>query len=116
VHNLASLLMQMEQIESEVNSRLSRLQDRIVQGESGDGLVRVSADIWFNIKDITIDRKKLAAKTFDLETLEALIAEAVNDAIRTSRQLLSTEIGGVFGGQIPPEFANFFGRGGTNSE
>jgi len=116
VHNLASLLMQMEQIESEVNTRLSSLQDRIVQGNSNDGLVNVSGDIWFNIKDITIDREKLAAKPFDLATLETLIAEAVNDAIKKARDLLRTEIGGVFGGKIPPEFAGFFGRSGANSE
>ncbi len=116
MHNLASLLMQMERIESEVNTRLSGLQDRVVQGESEDGLVRVSGDIWFNIKSITIDREKLAAKTFDLATLEKFIAQAVNNAIREARELLRTEIGGVFGGQVPPEFANFFGRGGTGSE
>jgi hypothetical protein len=40
----------------------------------------------------------------------------VNNAIREARELLRTEIGGVFGGQVPPEFANFFGRGGTGSE
>jgi DNA-binding protein YbaB len=115
VHNLASLLVQMERIESEVNTRLSGLQDRVVQGESGEGLIKVSGDIWFNINNIAIDREKLAAKTFDLATLEDLIAEAVNNAIREARNLLRTEIGGVFGGQVPPEFANFFGRGGTSS-
>jgi DNA-binding protein YbaB len=115
VHNLASLLVQMERIESEVNTRLSGLQDRVVQGESGEGLIKVSGDIWFNINNITIDREKLTAKTFDLATLEDLIAEAVNNAIREARNLLRTEIGGVFGGQVPPEFANFFGRGGTSS-
>jgi DNA-binding protein YbaB len=116
VHNLASLLMQMEKIESEINTRLSSLQDRTVQGTAGDSLIRVTGDIWFNIQNIIIDRDKLAAQPFDLATLEQLVAEAVNDAISKARNLLKTEIGGVFGGKVPPEFAGFFGRSGANGE
>ncbi|HHW18915.1 MAG TPA: YbaB/EbfC family nucleoid-associated protein [Firmicutes bacterium] len=114
MQNLASLLMQMERIESEVNSRLSGLQDKLVQGEAGSGLVTATSDIWFNIQKIHIDREKLAARTYDLATLENVIAEAVNNAIKEARKLLRTEIGGVFGGQVPPEFGNFFGRSGVN--
>ena len=116
MHNLASLLMQMEKIESEINTRLSSLQDRTVQGTAGDSLIRVTGDIWVNIQNITIDRDKLAAQPFDLATLEQLVAEAVNDAISKARNLLKTEIGGVFGGKVPPEFAGFFGRSGANGE
>ena len=39
MQNLTALLSQMERIESEVNSRLSGLQDRLVQGQAGDGKV-----------------------------------------------------------------------------
>jgi len=111
VQNLAALLLQMEKIESEVNSRLTGLQDRLVQGESGGGLVTATGDIWFNIRALHIDREKLAAKTYDLTALENLVMEAVNNAIKEARKILKSEIGGVIGGQVPPEFANFFGRG-----
>jgi DNA-binding YbaB/EbfC family protein len=114
VQNLAALMMQMEKIEQEVNSRLSGLQDRHVKGEAGGGLVTATGDIWFNIRDLHIDREMLAAKTYDLSTLENLIKEAVNNAIREARNILKSEIGGVIGGQIPSEFSNFFERGGTN--
>src|SRR5690554_5520476 len=107
-------MMQMEKIEQEVNTRLSGLQDRLVKGKAGDGLVTATGDIWFNIREIHIDREMLAAKTYDLSMLEDLIREAVNNAIREVRKILKSEIGGVIGGQVPPEFANFFGRGGTN--
>lgn len=116
MHNLASLLMQMEKIESEVNTRLSNLQDMTVEGTANDGLVKVTGDIWFNIKHITIDRNKLAERPFDLATLEEAIALAVNDAIRKARAMLRTEIGGVLSGKVPPEFAGFFGRSGANGE
>ena len=53
---------------------------------------------------------QIGRTTFDLATLEQLVAEAVNDAISKARNLLKTEIGGVFGGKVPPEFAGFFGR------
>lgn len=110
MQNLAALLMQMERIESEVSSRLTGLRNRLVQGESGGGLVTATGDIWFNIRSIHIDREKLSEKTCDLGTLESLIVEAVNGAIKEARKILKTELGGVIGGQVPPEFANFFGR------
>lgn len=110
LQNLAALLLQMEKIESEVNSRLSGLQDRLVHGESGDGLVTATGDIWFNMRALHIDREKLSSKSYDLTALEGLIVEAVNNAVREARKILKTEIGGVIGGQVPPEFANFFGR------
>lgn len=112
MQNLANLLMQMEKIESEVQSRLSGLENRIVCGESSGGLVKAEGDVWFNIRKVQIDREKLAERVHDLETLEKLIAEAVNNAIAEARKILRSEIGGVIGGQIPPEFANFFGRSG----
>lgn len=111
MQNLAALLMQMEKIESEVNSRLTGLQDRLVQGESGGGLVTATGDIWFNLRALHIDREKLAVKTYDLTALENLVIEAVNNSIKEARKILKSEIGGVIGGQVPPEFANFFGRG-----
>lgn len=110
MQNLAALLMQMEKIESEVNTRLSGLQDRLVRGEAGGGLVTATTDIWFNVRALHIDRDKLAAKTYDLSALENLVVEAVNNAIKEARKILKSEIGGVIGGQVPPEFANFFGR------
>ncbi len=111
MQNLAALLMQMEKIESEVNSRLTGLQDRLVQGESAGGLVTATGDIWFNVRSLHIDREKLAAKTYDLAALESHVTEAVNNAIKEARKILKSEIGGVIGGQFPTEFANFFGRG-----
>lgn len=112
MQNLAALLLQMEKIESEVNSRLTGLQDRLVQGEAGGGLVTATGDMWFNLRALHIDREKLAAKSLDLTALENLIVEAVNNSIKEARKILRTEIGGVIGGQVPPEFANFFGRSG----
>ncbi len=112
MQNFAALLTQMERLESEVNTRLSELQNRLVHGQAGDGLIGATGDIWFNIKSVHIDKEKLAARTYDLSELEILIAEAVNNTILEARKLLKTEIGGVIGGQVPPEFANFFGRGG----
>lgn len=114
MQNLAALLTHMEKIESEVNSRLLGLQNRLVQGESEGGLVLATGDIWFNIRAIRIDREKLAAKAHDLASLEGHIVEAVNNAVKEARKILKTELGGVIGKEAPPEFANFFGRSTGN--
>ncbi len=109
MQNLAALLMQMERIESEVNSRLTGLQDRLVQGESGGGLVTATGDIWFNSAPNTSPREKLC-QAYELAARRP-VTEAVNNTIKEARKILKSEIGGVIGGQVPPEFANFFGRG-----
>ena len=114
MQNLAALLMQMERIEEDLNSRLMRLKERTVQGESGDGLIKATGDIWFNVKSIHVDREMLAAGSYDLTSLENLLVEAVNNTLGEARLLLKTEIGGIIGGQVPPEFANFFGRNPRN--
>ncbi len=109
MQNLAALLIQMEKLESLVNSRLSGLQDRLVHGEGGDGLARATGDVWFNLRSLHIDRGILATKTLDLTMLENAAVEAVNNAVKEARRVLRIEVGGIIKGQIPSELANFFG-------
>ena len=109
MQNLAALLMQMERIESEVvasygaekqvGARRIRRRPR-----HGHGRYLVQHSFYPHRQGKTLE------KTYDLGTLEALIVEAVNGAIKEARKILKTELGGVIGGQVPPEFANFFGR------
>ncbi len=116
MHNLTGLLMQMEQMELKIGAKLLSLQDQVIFGCSEDGLINVSGDIWFNIKAITIDRKKLSAKLFDLETLEKLIVQAINKTRDNTRNLLRTEIGKILNENIPSELGKFFGENETNYE
>ncbi len=113
MRHLAALIFQMEKLESEVNSKLTSLRHHIVRGQAAEGLVTATGDIWFNLKSIHIDREGLAAKTHDLASLESAVVEAVNNTTEEARKILRTEIGGIIGGQIPKEFANFFGRNQT---
>ncbi len=115
MQNLAALIMQMEKMESEVNTRLSQLQRRVVSGQARNGLISATGDIWFNIKSVHIDEDRFVQENHDLKDLETFIVEAVNNTILEARRVLKTEIGGVLGGQVPPEFANFFGRGGSGA-
>lgn len=116
MNNLAGMLFQMEQIEARVSSTLAGLKDRRIQASSDDGLVSATVDIWFNVHAVTVDRETIARKTFDLATLEKDIVQAVNGAITRARGVLKEELGSVLGGQIPPQFAGFFGRGVPNEQ
>jgi hypothetical protein len=58
-----------------------------MKAQSGDGLITVTYDGL--IQSIHIDRDLLAAKVYDLTTLEKLIAEAVNESLRST--LAATE-------------------------
>lgn len=111
MNNLAGMLMQMEQIEAEVTSKIVGLKDRRIEGMSDDGLVTATVDIWFNVQSISINRDLVSKRTYDLGTLEHTIRQAVNNAISKARGVLKEELGAVLGGRIPPQFSGFFGRG-----
>lgn len=116
MNNLAGMLMQMEQIEAEVTSKLAGLKGRRIEGMSGDGLVTATVDIWFNVCSISINREMVSQKTYDLGTLEDRIRQAVNNAISAARGVLKEELGAVLGGRIPSQFSGFFGRGAFDEQ
>lgn len=91
----------------EMQSNMARLQaeaaQREVEGESGGGLVRVTANGAMDIRKVVIDPALLADN--DKEMLEDLVAAAVNDALRKSRQTLEEEMRKLTGGiSIPGLF------------
>ena len=101
--DLTGLLQQAK----EMHSNMARLQAEAaniqVEGQSGGGLVRVTANGAMDVRRVDIDASLLTSG--DKEMLEDLICAAVNDALRKSRQTLEEEMRKLTGGlNIPGLF------------
>ena len=101
--DLTGLLQQAK----EMHSNMAKLQAEAaaieVEGQSGGGLVRVTANGAMDVRRVDIDPSLLTSG--DKEMLEDLICAAVNDALRKSRQTLEEEMRKLTGGlNIPGLF------------
>ena len=91
----------------EMHSNMAKLQAEAaaiqVEGQSGGGLVRVTANGAMDVLRVNIDPSLITDN--DREMLEDLICAATNDALRKSRQTLEQEMRKLTGGiNIPGLF------------
>ena len=91
----------------EMHSNMARIQAEAasieVEGQSGGGLVRVTANGAMDVLRVNIDPSLITDN--DREMLEDLICAATNDALRKSRQTLEQEMRKLTGGiNIPGLF------------
>ncbi len=98
--DLGGLFKQAQQMQSNMAKLQAEAAEREVEGESGGGLVRVTANGAMDIRKVTIDPVLLADN--DKEMLEDLVAAAVNDALRKSRQTLEEDMRKLTGGLSIP--------------
>ena len=91
----------------EMHSNMAKLQAEAaniqVEGQSGGGLVRVTANGGMDVLRVNIDPSLITDN--DREMLEDLICAATNDALRKARQTLEQEMRKLTGGiNIPGLF------------
>jgi DNA-binding YbaB/EbfC family protein len=83
-----------------MKAELERIQEaaasKQVQGSSGGGMVTVTADGRGEVVAVRIEPE--VVQSGDLEMLQDLILAATNEALRRSRELLTTEMGRLTGG------------------
>lgn len=99
--NLAGMMKQAAQMQSRMKEAQDKLASLMVDGEAGNGLVRVKMTGKGVLKDIVIDPK--LADPEDLETLQDLIVAACADARQKSEAAGEEEMKKVTGGlNLPP--------------
>jgi nucleoid-associated protein EbfC len=91
--NLQRMAMQMQQAMEKVKVELA---DAQVDGTAGGGVVKAVVTGDQKLVSVTIDPS--AVDPADVEMLQDLIVAAVNDALRTSRELGETKMAAVTGG------------------
>jgi DNA-binding YbaB/EbfC family protein len=97
--NLQRMAQQMQQ-------QMARVQDELasatVDGSSGGGMVKATVTGKQELVGITIDPSVVDAE--DVDMLQDLVLAAVNDALRSSRELAEQKMAAVTGGLQLPGF------------
>lgn len=94
--NLGDFMKQAQRMKAELERIQESAAAHRVEGSSGGGMVTVTADGRGEIVAVRIEPE--VAQSGDLEMLQDLILAATNEALRRSRELLTTEMGRVTGG------------------
>jgi nucleoid-associated protein EbfC len=98
--DLNYFIRQANKLTEKIEERKKQLVDETVEGQAGDGRVKVVANGVQEIRSIKIDPKLVDPN--DLGMLEDLVAAAVNAALATSREHMQRELNKVSGGiKIP---------------
>ena len=91
--NLQRMAQQMQQDMLRIQTELESLE---VDGSSGGGVVRATVTGKQELVSVTIDPS--AVDPADVEMLQDLVVAAVNDALRSSRQVAESKMAAVTGG------------------
>jgi DNA-binding YbaB/EbfC family protein len=97
-------LQQMQQILKQVQQFQEQLQkqldDLMVEGSAGGGMVAVKMNGQKQLVGVHLDRE--LATSGDLEMLQDMILAAVNEAARKVDEQLAKQVGNLAGGMNPP--------------
>jgi DNA-binding YbaB/EbfC family protein len=94
--NMQQLMQQAQKMQRELMAAQAELQNAVVEGSAGGGLVRATLTGSGELTDLVIDPK--AVDVDDMETLQDLIVAAVRDAKRAADELAETTMGPLAGG------------------
>ena len=94
--DMDKLLQQVGQMQEQMQKAQEELANETVEATASGGMITVTANGAGEIKQIKIDPKAIDPN--DPEMLEDMILAAVNEAIRSSRSLMESKLGGLAGG------------------
>lgn len=90
------ILQQAQQVQGRLQQIQEELQQKVVTGTAGGGMVTVEADGRGQIKRVRID--PTVVNPSDVEMLEDLVSVAVSDAQQKAAALAQEEMGKITGG------------------
>ena len=90
------LLQQAQQMQAQMAQAQEQLANEVVEASAGGGLVTVKATGAGEIVEIRIAAE--AIDPDDPETLEDLVLAGVNQALKSSQDLMQSRLGGALGG------------------
>ena len=95
-----NMLRQAQQLQAKMAKVQEELKTLTVEGTSGGGVVKVTANGHQEVLAITIDKE--VVKPEDAEMLQDLVLAAVKDAIEKSKTLASSKLAVLTGGMRIP--------------
>lgn len=91
-----NLLRQAQQMQKKVETLQEELGARTVEGEAGQGKVKVTVTGGFSVKSVSISKD--AVDTEDTGLLEDLVTVAMNDALNKAKKMKEDEMGKLTAG------------------
>jgi nucleoid-associated protein EbfC len=96
--DMNNLLQQVGQMQEQMQKAQEELANETVEATAGGGMVRVTANGAGEIREIKVDPKAIDPN--DPELLEDMVLAAVNEALRSTKSLAETKLGGLAGGAL----------------
>jgi DNA-binding YbaB/EbfC family protein len=94
--NISSIMKQAKKIQEDIQKVQDNLENIMVEGTSGGGMVNVKVNCKLKILSITIEPEVL--KEDDKEMIEDLLVAAVNQALQNAQEKANEELAKVSGG------------------
>jgi len=94
--SMSKMLKQAKKVQEQIAQLQEELRQREVEASSGGGAVTVKVNGKQEVTSMKIDPE--AIDPDDIEMLEDLIMAAVNEGIRVSQEMVSTEMSKITGG------------------
>lgn len=98
--NMNSMMKQAQKMQKKMLEAQKDLATKTVEASSGGGMVKVVANGAQKIESIVLEKEVVDPE--DLEMLQDLVLSAVNDALKKSQEMVSTEMGKLTGGMNIP--------------
>lgn len=99
---VGDLLKQAQLMQENMKKMQEQLATVEIEGQSGSGMVKVTMSCRHDVKAVSIDQSLLGE---DKEMLEALIAAAMNDAVRKVETAIKEKMSGLATDMgLPPGF------------
>ena len=97
--NVSGMMKQIQKMQEKMAQAQEALEGKTVIGESGGGMVRVTANGKLHLLKMQIDRE--VVNPDDLEMLEDLILAAANKALEDAQKMAQEEMAKATSGMMP---------------
>jgi DNA-binding YbaB/EbfC family protein len=97
--DVKSLMREAEKMQKEIEKQQSQLDTVLVEGASGGGAVKVTANA--NMKILAVQIEKEVVNPEDVGMLEDLILSAIHNAIQKAEEISNVEMKRITGGLLP---------------
>ena len=96
MHNIGNIMKQAKKMQEKIGRLQAELETKTIEAQSGGSMVRVIVNGKFEVVSLKIEKDVVNPE--DIEMLQDLITAAVNEGIRKSQEMASSEMAKITGG------------------